>query len=215
MARARAVLVLAVLASVGLGVFVFLRERNEVSASSDDASVGDASIDRHATGAKGSAAARNKNKPRRAGKTRVTGRDGAGPAARHAPNEANTAAPPADDESAKAPPRPHRHYAVSGPSYESALAANTQHITMGANAGPDLTDAQLSGPMSDGSFIGDCDAPDEMEVTVKVAIKMGRPVGVTVQTHPSSSDVAGCIDHHVRALTWPASPKMDSFITTY
>jgi len=221
MARARAVLVLAVLVSVGLGVFVFLRERDQEVASSDDASLGDASLDGRATAAKGKAVTKKKNKTPRTGKTRVT---------RAPTKQASTAAPiddgrtrenvdpPADDEGQPAqpmPPRPHRHYTATGPSYDSALAGNNQQIAIGAKDGPDLTDAQLSAPMSDASFIDECDAPDDMEVTVKVAIKMGRAVGVTVRTQPPSADVAGCIDHHVRGLSWPSSPKMDSFITTY
>lgn len=67
--------------------------------------------------------------------------------------------------------------------------------------------------MSDGSFVSDCGAPDSMSVRVKVAIKMGRAVGVSVYTQPPAVDVAGCIDRHVRARSWPASP-MDSFVTT-
>lgn len=105
--------------------------------------------------------------------------------------------------------------APAGPSYESALDSNNQQVTMGVNAGPDLTDAQLSEPMSDGAFVSDCGAPDSMSVSVKVAITMGRAVGVSVYTRPPSADVASCIDRHVRGLAWPASPKMDSFVTTY
>jgi hypothetical protein len=116
------------------------------------------------------------------------------------------------------PPSPvvHRHYgAPSGPSYESAVDSNNRHLTMGANAGADLSDAQLSAPMSDGTFVSECGAPDSMGVTVKVAINRGRAVGVSVSTSPPSTDVANCIDHHVRTLAWPSRPTMDSFVTTY
>ena len=51
--------------------------------------------------------------------------------------------------------------------------SNKQEIDMGARGEPDLTDAQLAGPMRNGSFVGECGAPDPMKVTVKVAIKQG------------------------------------------
>jgi len=100
-------------------------------------------------------------------------------------------------------------------SYEQALATNVQEIAMGAKAGPDLTDGQLSAPMRNASFISGCGAPDSMKVTVKVAIKNGRAVGVSVYPNPPNPQVAGCIDRHVRGLAWPSNPKMDSFTTTY
>jgi eukaryotic-like serine/threonine-protein kinase len=104
---------------------------------------------------------------------------------------------------------------VGGMSYEQAIASNNQEITMGAKAGPDLTDAQLSAPMRNASFISGCGAPSDMKVTVRVAVKGGRAAGVTVSTNPPNSGVAACVDRHVRGLSWPANAKMDSFTTTY
>ncbi len=103
----------------------------------------------------------------------------------------------------------------SGMSYEAALNSNVQEIQMGKSSGPDLTNAQLSGPMANASFISGCGAPDSMKVTVKIAIKNGRAVGVSVYTNPSDGKVASCVDRHVRGLGWPNSAKMDSFTTTY
>ena len=80
---------------------------------------------------------------------------------------------------------------------------------------PDLTDQQLSGPMRNATFLGSCGAPDSMHVTVKVAIKMGRAIGVSVYTTPPNGGVAGCVDRAVRGLAWPVNQKMDSFVTTY
>jgi hypothetical protein len=103
-----------------------------------------------------------------------------------------------------------------GMSYEAALNSNNQEIAIGgAKGGPDLTDQQLAGPMRNATFLGGCGAPDSMKVTVKVAIKMGRAVGVSVYTNPPSPGVASCVDRAVRGLAWPANPKMDSFVTTY
>lgn len=103
-----------------------------------------------------------------------------------------------------------------GMSYEAALNANNEEIRMGAGgSGPDLSDGQLSAPMRNAAFITGCGAPDSMKVTVKVAVKMGRAVGVSVYTNPSNPGVASCVDRHVRGLSWPAHPKMDTFTTTY
>ncbi len=112
-------------------------------------------------------------------------------------------------------PPPFRGRGPAGPTYEAAIASNKREITIGKQGAPDLTDAQLSAPMRNGAFVGECAAPDNMKVTVHVAIKMGRPVGVSVSTSPPDPDVAGCIDRYVRTFSWPSSPKMDSFKTTY
>jgi len=120
-----------------------------------------------------------------------------------------------DNDNEERKPPPFRGRGPAGPTYEAALASNTQEITIGKRSGPDLTDAQLSGPMRSGAFVGECGAPDSMKVTVKVAIKTGRAAGVSVSTSPPDPDVAGCIDRYVRTFSWPSSSKMDSFTTTY
>lgn len=105
---------------------------------------------------------------------------------------------------------------VGGMSYEAALAANNQEINMGGGkGGPDLSDAQLGAPMRNAAFISGCGAPDNMKVTVKVAVKGGRAVGVSVYTNPPNPAVSGCVDRHVRGLSWPPNAKMDSFTTAY
>jgi len=101
-------------------------------------------------------------------------------------------------------------------SYEAALAANPQRVDMSAgSSGPDLTDGQLQGPMKNGTFVTGCGTPANMGVTVRVVVKMGRAIGVSVYTNPPNPAVASCIDHAVRGLVWPANPKVDSFTTTY
>jgi hypothetical protein len=102
-------------------------------------------------------------------------------------------------------------------SYEAAIAGNNVQLTPGApgtNA-PDLTDAQLSGPMRNGTFLDACGVPEDCQVTVKVAIRGGRAVGVSVYTIPPNPQMSGCVERHVRGLAWPFSAKMDSFVTTY
>jgi hypothetical protein len=103
----------------------------------------------------------------------------------------------------------------SGMSYEAAIAGNNREVTAGAKEAPDLSDSQLAGPMRNGTFLDTCGAPDSMHVTVKVAIRSGHAVGVSVYTIPPSPPVASCIERQVRGLYWPSSAKMDSFVTTY
>ncbi|HEY8038688.1 MAG TPA: hypothetical protein VIF15_02805, partial [Polyangiaceae bacterium] len=103
-----------------------------------------------------------------------------------------------------------------GQSFESVLNGNNETLPMGqAQDQPDLTNAQLAAPLRHASFITSCGAPDDMKVTVRVAVKMGRAVGVTVSTNPPSGGVAACVDRSVRGLQWPVSPKTDFVTTSY
>ncbi|MCL2779230.1 MAG: hypothetical protein FWD73_14640 [Polyangiaceae bacterium] len=107
-------------------------------------------------------------------------------------------------------------YVSGGSSYEAALASNNQEIAIGAGkAMPDLTDAQLSAPMSNSAFLAGCGAPEGMRVVVKVAVKNGHAVGVSVYPNPPNGAVATCVDRHVRGLSWPFHSSMFSFTTTY
>jgi hypothetical protein len=103
-----------------------------------------------------------------------------------------------------------------GRSYEAVLNSNNETITMGGDQGaPDLTNPQLSAPLRNASFVPGCGAPDDMKVTIRVAVRMGVPIGVTVTTQPSNERVAGCIDRAVRGLRWAPSAKTDFVTTSY
>ncbi len=103
-----------------------------------------------------------------------------------------------------------------GQSYEAVLNSNNESVTMGESQGqPDLTNAQLAGPLRHAAFVTSCGAPDDMKVQVRVAVRQGVPIGVTVQTTPSNTGVAGCIDRAVRGLRWAANPKTDFVTTNY
>jgi eukaryotic-like serine/threonine-protein kinase len=103
----------------------------------------------------------------------------------------------------------------SGMSYEAAIAGNNQNLAPGTKDVPDLTDAELAGPMREGTFLDACDVPTSTQVTVKVAIKGGRAVGVSVYMVPPSRELGWCVERHVRGIQWPSNAKMDSFVTTY
>ncbi len=100
-----------------------------------------------------------------------------------------------------------------GTSFESVLDNNNEQIVMGQGQDtPDLTNAELAAPLRHMSL---CGAPDDMHVTIRVAVKMGRAVGVTVSTNPPNPSIAACIDRQVRGLAWRPSPKADFVTTNY
>ena len=102
-----------------------------------------------------------------------------------------------------------------GASYESILNSTTDTVVIGpASHQPELTNAQLAAPL-DASILTRCGTPDDMNVKIQVAVKMGRAIGVTVTTAPPNRAIAACIDQSVRRLQWPASPKTDFVTRTF
>jgi hypothetical protein len=115
-------------------------------------------------------------------------------------------------------------------SYEEALAEPEAIDIHDGHA--HLSDLQLAGPMR--AVPGNCAIPRGAKVTVKVAVRTGRAIGVTVEVtfarpphgpppRPAqlkaeakvAAKVVACLDPAVRALTWPPSARRDSFITQY
>ncbi|HMI84082.1 MAG TPA: hypothetical protein VK550_08300 [Polyangiaceae bacterium] len=103
----------------------------------------------------------------------------------------------------------------SGMSYEAAIAGNNLNLAPGTRDVPDLTDAELAGPIREGTFLDACGVPSSTHVTVKVAIRNGRAVGVSVEMAPASREMGWCVERHVRGQQWPSNAKMDSFVTSY
>jgi hypothetical protein len=97
-----------------------------------------------------------------------------------------------------------------GMSYEEAMNKfGGQEMNIGGPAaGPDLTDAQLQGPINARmpGILGSCGAG---AITVKIAIKNGAAIGVT------SSPPNACVNNGVRSIQWPANPKTDSLTTSW
>jgi hypothetical protein len=103
-----------------------------------------------------------------------------------------------------------------GMSYEAVLNSNNETMNMGESAGgPDLTNAQLAAPLRHAQFVVTCGAPDDMKVQVRVAVRMGVPIGVTVVTTPPNGAIAACIDRSVRGIRWAANGKTDFVTTNY
>jgi len=78
-----------------------------------------------------------------------------------------------------------------------------------------LSSARLGAPLVNGKFVSDCGAPDDMKVVVKVTVKMGRPVDVTVKTDPANGAVASCVEKATREMQWDVSPKTQHATVTY
>jgi hypothetical protein len=98
-------------------------------------------------------------------------------------------------------------------SYEEALAVPED---MNAVKGErELSNKDLSAPMQPASVLDVCRVPEATRVTVKVAVREGKAMGVSVATKPDDAKVAECVDKAVRKLVWPASRKRDSFTTVF
>jgi len=97
-----------------------------------------------------------------------------------------------------------------GLSYDEAMAKfGGQDISIGAAAGgPDLTNDQLQGPINQRmpGILSQCGAGS---VTVRIAIKNGRAIGVSV------SPPNACVDQGVRGIGWPPNAKTDSLTTKW
>jgi hypothetical protein len=115
------------------------------------------------------------------------------------------------DQSSRSTEEMHVSLAVSaGKSCEKAQDENMQTITMGAHgAKADLSDDQLGAPMRSSAFFSSCGLPDSANADICVAVKRGKPVGVSVALSPSNNRVATCIDRATRKLAFPVSDALD------
>ena len=116
------------------------------------------------------------------------------------------------DDGATAHEELHVQVAVSaGKSCEKAIDENPQVIDGNAHGPsvPDLTDDQLAGPVQSSTFFSNCPLSDSAHANICVAIKEGRPLGVSVKVSPANKGVAACIDRATRKLRWPESAKLD------
>ena len=86
--------------------------------------------------------------------------------------------------------------------------ADDQHgRRQGAKA--DLTADQLGAPMRSSSFFSGCGLPDSANADICVAVKRGKPLGVSVALSPANKRLAACIDRATRHLSFPASDALD------
>jgi hypothetical protein len=98
-------------------------------------------------------------------------------------------------------------------SYDDALAEPEDLTSLAGE--PELSDVELSSPMRDAPILATCGAPDTMKLTLRVVVRDGKAVGVTVRTDPDDATIAECVDKAVRELSWATSKHRDSFTTSY
>jgi hypothetical protein len=107
----------------------------------------------------------------------------------------------------------HVSVAVStGKSCERAIDENPQTLDMTKGAGgggADLTNAQLGAPLNSGQWMAGCGLPGSANANVCVALKQGRPLGVSVTVTPKNNRAAACIDRAARHVHFPSSNKLD------
>ncbi len=114
------------------------------------------------------------------------------------------------DDGQKQSEEMHVSVAVSvGKSCEKVRDENVETIDMGKKGSADLTKEQLGAPMKSSTFFQSCGLADSQNAEICVAVKNGKPLGVSVKVAPASNKVAACIDKATRRLNFPASPKLD------
>jgi hypothetical protein len=117
-------------------------------------------------------------------------------------SEAFSASP--DDSGSRSGPAPTTDASDAAP-------VNVRRTTQAAP----LSSAQLGAPLVNGKFVTACGAPDDMKVVVKVTVKMGRPIDVSVKSDPANSAVASCVERATREMQWDVSPKTQHATVTY
>jgi hypothetical protein len=124
---------------------------------------------------------------------------------RHHPRRASRRAEPARPAS-----RPVTLSLPPNASCSQARNAYSEGWKIAGGYGPaDLTAGELSGVLSRGAYLDDCEVPETIEVGICAAVQSGRALGVTVTTSPRAPQLERCIDRQIRALTFPAHPRMD------
>lgn len=122
------------------------------------------------------------------------------------------------DKSSHTTEEMHVALAVStGKSCEKAQDENMERMDLRAKraATPDLTKEQLGAPMRTSSFFARCGLSDSANADICVAVKRGKPVGVSVRVTPSNNRVAACIDRSARHLSFPVNDHLDVVHQTF
>jgi hypothetical protein len=97
---------------------------------------------------------------------------------------------------------------AGGMSCEGAQSAYVEEMKMGGGGQADISRGQYSSIMNSGAYFSHCGVPNNVAVSICVAVQNGRAVGVTVSTTPNHGSRA-CITSAVRNLKFPSHPKLD------
>jgi hypothetical protein len=79
----------------------------------------------------------------------------------------------------------------------------------GIRAAPDLSREVFASVLENGAYLSACNIPEDVALEICVAVQAGKPVGVTVTTHPASAAVTQCVKRSVASLRFPHSAKLD------
>jgi hypothetical protein len=60
-----------------------------------------------------------------------------------------------------------------------------------------------------------CGLPESAHANICVAVKQGKPLGVSVGVTPKNNRVAACIDRATRKVRFPVSDKLDVVKETF
>jgi len=98
---------------------------------------------------------------------------------------------------------------AGGKSCEKVIAENPEQVVVMTGSSRDLSADELGKPLGNGAFLQSCGLAESTTADVCVAVKKGKPIGVTVRVSPANPTVAACIDRAARKLSFPASDKLD------
>jgi hypothetical protein len=103
-----------------------------------------------------------------------------------------------------------------GVSCDEARDANVDEVAIGKKGGgKDLSARDLGAVLNDGAYLGECDVPQSVKVSVCAAVKNGAALGVTVAMSPHDEALEKCVSAKIRALAFPSSPKLDVVKTEF
>jgi len=100
-----------------------------------------------------------------------------------------------------------------GMSCEGAQAKYVEDYSK--DAPPDLSAGSYGAVLNRGNYLNACSVPPSVAVNICAAVQNGRAVGVTVTTNPSNPGINSCVAGQVRALSFPAHPRLDVTRTSF
>ena len=102
------------------------------------------------------------------------------------------------------------------PGGQSCEGARAKYIEdYSKDAPPDLSAGSYGNVLNKGNYLNACSVPSSTEVNICVAVQNGRAVGVTVTSKPNNAGINSCVASQVRALSFPAHPRLDVTNTTF
>lgn len=102
------------------------------------------------------------------------------------------------------------HATSTLPSCESALAkASNEWDLTAARGAPDLSRETYAAVLENGAYLSHCAVPEGTSLDICAAVQKGRPVGITVVTHPANPQVGACVKAAVESLSFPFHPRLD------